>query len=942
MPQYTDTNVNQLVINKMTKAQYESITPSDTELYLIPDEVDTTPTSNSDNPITSGGVYTALQNKADKVSNATSGDFAGLNSSGNLTDSGYSASDFIASNQGSANAGKSLVIGNDGTVSPDIAPISKLSVSIPFGQVDSTSTSTVFTATVENITELRDGICCYLRNDVVNSAAGYTININNLGAKSVYSSLNNGLTETVFKSNSTYLFVYNSTRISGGCWDLYAGYNSDTTYNLNTNYTSVGYVDVGAYPLVSHSLCAFDINNKLTPFVTTATLSTGKTLVDSVFPIGAKIYKSNYSLSANRNYNDRSAICTTATSCDLRYSSVYHSSSIFPNDTFNKIFMPVNVNLQNETFTLKTQETSDITNNFTNHRSLVSGNFYIEIGFNSSYSTSYYFALIQDNKLFYYDGNKLIEYPVYRVLNVSVPVTDVTVGGTSVVSNGVAAIPSISDEVVANPTVPSGTSTTDLTGLQVGNDYYKIQQSNWSQSNSSSASFIKNKPTIKSGSGINSVIINNSSTSQGDNSLSHGGYTSSVGENSHSEGYYTTALNEGSHAEGRYTTTNGRYSHAEGSFTITNNDNEHAEGYYNYSQTDTLFSIGVGTNDNNRRNLITVNRNKLYITNVGSYGGTSVTESSKPLDYVLNMPDLQDQDYNYIFNGGTLPPKQHPLVIPTADLSRYKIYLDRNNSLMYNIAKLNEYDNIQDYMHDFFEDPDSIEQSFADKYQYYDDIVFDDNACQLWYCPGSDCYGVLKSDSVQTMINNSKETNLDNEYTPFIAMLFNDMSVIYTEEDLSNISTFYKKSLLCVRPISDPDPTDITAYYLYIGDYGDESGFLRHAINWGYNNINDYVYDLLEIPERFGAESYRFNSRIEIDGDDNMYELWLPTDENVELYMILKNDAPLYMAQHSVEADYHNKYCPFIAAWSDYEETLYDDTLTNMGERYRLLCFRRI
>lgn len=74
MPQYTDTNVNQLVINKMTKAQYESITPSETELYLVPDEIDSTPTSGSDNPVTSGGVYTALQDKLDVPSTAgTSG-----------------------------------------------------------------------------------------------------------------------------------------------------------------------------------------------------------------------------------------------------------------------------------------------------------------------------------------------------------------------------------------------------------------------------------------------------------------------------------------------------------------------------------------------------------------------------------------------------------------------------------------------------------------------------------------------------------------------------------------------------------------------------------------------------------------------------------------------------------------------------------------------------
>ena len=43
-------------------------------------------------------VETALGNKADKVSSATNGNFAGLDSNGNLTDSGKSSSDFLPSN----------------------------------------------------------------------------------------------------------------------------------------------------------------------------------------------------------------------------------------------------------------------------------------------------------------------------------------------------------------------------------------------------------------------------------------------------------------------------------------------------------------------------------------------------------------------------------------------------------------------------------------------------------------------------------------------------------------------------------------------------------------------------------------------------------------------------------------------------------------------------
>ena len=107
-------------------------------------------------------------------------------------------------------------------------------VSIPFGQVAADSTSTAFTAEIEGIAELRDGICVMLKNGVVTSASGWTLNINGLGAKPVYSTM--GATTritTTFNVNYTMLFVYNSTRVSGGCWDMYYGYNAGYTNNVS-------------------------------------------------------------------------------------------------------------------------------------------------------------------------------------------------------------------------------------------------------------------------------------------------------------------------------------------------------------------------------------------------------------------------------------------------------------------------------------------------------------------------------------------------------------------------------------------------------------------------------------------------------------------------------------------------------------------------------------
>jgi hypothetical protein len=118
---------------------------------------------------------------------------------------------------------------------------------IPFGEVDGTSTSTAFTATLPGITELKDGTVMMLKNGKVTSAANFTINVNGLGAKPVYSNMATGNSvtptnptreSTIFNINYTLLFVYSEDLVTGGCWINYRGYYSDSNsigYQLRTN-----------------------------------------------------------------------------------------------------------------------------------------------------------------------------------------------------------------------------------------------------------------------------------------------------------------------------------------------------------------------------------------------------------------------------------------------------------------------------------------------------------------------------------------------------------------------------------------------------------------------------------------------------------------------------------------------------------------------------------
>ena len=79
------------------------------------------------------------------------------------------------------------------------------------GNIDSTSTSTAFTATVPGITELYDGLMVVLRNSVVASASGVTLNINGLGAKALFTSNRNATVTTHWAKNTECLLYYDAT-----------------------------------------------------------------------------------------------------------------------------------------------------------------------------------------------------------------------------------------------------------------------------------------------------------------------------------------------------------------------------------------------------------------------------------------------------------------------------------------------------------------------------------------------------------------------------------------------------------------------------------------------------------------------------------------------------------------------------------------------------------
>ena len=125
---------------------------------------------------------------------------------------------------------------------------------------------------------------------------------------------------------------------------------------------------------------------------------------------------------------------------------------------------------------------------------------------------------------------------------------------------------------------------------------------------------------------------------------SEGYHTSSSGAQSHAEGNGTKAVGESSHAEGNGTQANGKYSHAGGYRTKANNDGETAVGKYNKSSADTLYSVGNGTSDTNRKNAFEIKKNgDAYVQSDIYIGGDAYISGSIHGDDIADLQDKIDK-----------------------------------------------------------------------------------------------------------------------------------------------------------------------------------------------------------------------------------------------------------------------------------------------------------
>lgn len=121
--------------------------------------------------------------------------------------------------------------------------------------------------------------------------------------------------------------------------------------------------------------------------------------------------------------------------------------------------------------------------------------------------------------------------------------------------------------------------------------------------------------TISSGSW--SHTEGNNTLASGEISHAEGYYTTASGYASHAEGDNTYAIGQGSHAEGLSTIALGDYSHTGGNSTIASSSYQTVVGQYNtHNNTSSVFTVGGGADDSNRKDVLTVFTSSVTINNI--------------------------------------------------------------------------------------------------------------------------------------------------------------------------------------------------------------------------------------------------------------------------------------------------------------------------------------
>ena len=179
------------------------------------------------------GYITDISDKTDKVNSATSGNFAGLDSNGNLTDSGKSASDFATATQGSKVDTIDGMIPTQASSENQLADKDFVNSSVSTNTADFKGTYTMVTDLSDSVSNLNAAIATAGYSTPNNNDYCFIITTDNAG-NTVY----NRYKYTVVNNVGTWSFEYalNNSSFTSEQW---ASISSGITSNLVTKLTDL-------------------------------------------------------------------------------------------------------------------------------------------------------------------------------------------------------------------------------------------------------------------------------------------------------------------------------------------------------------------------------------------------------------------------------------------------------------------------------------------------------------------------------------------------------------------------------------------------------------------------------------------------------------------------------------------------------------------------------
>ena len=271
-------------------------------------------------------------------------------------------------------------------------------LSIPLAELDSTSTSTVFTAQVSGVTELHDGLCFYLHNGVVTSASGCTLNVNGLGAKPLYNASTAAVLTTAFAVNKVYVCWYDSTLTSGGCWVVLTDNNTTYSYMANLGHGAPGGLIADSVVYRYQLLFQMD-EDHVTPLnnVSNSTGTSKAMLTNVEFdPFGSILYyASSTTVNAGSRVGGGSAYYAGTNDCRYTFNCGKTLTAYKP--LYLKVVLLANGKVKLATGACWAQDLPNVAD----------GYHYIFLG--RTYSTSQ-MGLFPWHPIFYHDGTQIREY----------------------------------------------------------------------------------------------------------------------------------------------------------------------------------------------------------------------------------------------------------------------------------------------------------------------------------------------------------------------------------------------------------------------------------------------------------------------------------------------------------------------------------------------------